>query len=172
MSLGDHLADAEHREAVPVLNDRYSPNPAAIEDLPTTVVWPQQQQQPQVSASWRQWLRWPPPFLQNPPAWLQIRWYWVVIAAIIALGAAGLLASELLHENPGTIRAPKAGSGSPPGALSAPAVPVAPPPLPSNAKDLPSTGQTGAPGSAAGSAPASAAPGATPPAPASGAPGS
>jgi serine/threonine protein kinase len=176
LSLGDHLADAEHREAVPILNnERYSPNPAAIEDLPTTVVWPQQQQQPQVSASWRQWLRWPPPFLQNPPAWLQIRWYWVVIAAIIALGAAGLLASELLHDNPGTMRAPKASSGSQPGSapvIAPPADTAAPsksPPLPSFAKD-PSTDPSGTPGSAAGSA-AAAAPGAAPAAPASGAPG-
>jgi len=172
LSLGDHLADAEHREAVPILNnERYSPNPAGIEDLPTTVVWPQQPQQAQSSTSWRQWLRWPPTWLQNPPTWLQIRWYWVVIAAIIALGAAGLLASELLHEDTGTMRPPRRVSPSaggsaavtteaPPGSLPAP--------LPSNAAPPPSTGQTGAPGSAAGSA----APGAAPVAPAPGASGS
>jgi serine/threonine protein kinase len=173
LSLGDHLSDAEHREAVPMLNnDRYSPNPAAIEDLPTTVVWPQQPQQPQASASWRQWLRlrWPPTWLQNPPTWLQIRWYWVVIAAIIALGAAGLLASELLHEDTGTMRAPKTGSSSQPGSVPAPVTteatpPSRPPPLPSNARD-PSTDPSATPGSAAGSAAATggAAPGATPPA--------
>src|SRR5215468_3960306 len=99
LSLGDHLADAEHRENVPILNERYTPDPVAIEDLPTTVVWPQPQAQAQASASWRQWLRWPLPWLQNPPMWLQIRWYWVVIAAIVAIGAAGLLASELLHDD-------------------------------------------------------------------------
>jgi serine/threonine protein kinase len=167
-SLGDHLADAEHREAMPNLNnERYSPNPAAIEDLPTTVVWPQQPQQPQASASWRQWLRWPPSWLQNPPSWLQIRWYWVLIAAIIALGAAGLLASELLHEDTGSMRSrqgPPQGSSTAPAPTPDPAAPSRSPPLPSFAKDPPSAGAAGAPPTPA--------PGATPATRAPGAPGS
>jgi len=156
LSLGDHLADAEHRENVPNLNDRYSPNPAAIEDLPTTVVWPQQQQQQQAqaSASWRQWLRWPPPWLQNPPAWLQIRWYWVVIAAVIALGAAGLLASELLRDDSTPSR--RLHSDRPA------AAPVTAEPSTLPTPPLPSTGKPAAPGAAAGAPPTSPAPGSTP----------
>jgi len=139
LSLGDHLADAEHRENVPVLSDGYNPNPGAIEDLPTTVVWPQQQQPAQSSASWRQWLRWPsslhwPSWLMNPPVWLQIRWYWVVIAAVIALGAAGLLASELMREDPPPTLSPRS-QGVVPAAASPtdPGAPMTTPPLPSNA---------------------------------------
>lgn len=154
MSLGDHLADAEHRENMPILNDRSTPNPT-IEDLPTTVVWPQQPAQAQSSASWRQWLRWPPLWLQHPPSWLQIRWYWVVIASIIALGAAGLLASELLRDDSTTPSPapPPASSITEPGT----------PPLPSNAEPTPpSTGRPGSPGSAAGPTSTSPIPGSLP----------
>jgi serine/threonine protein kinase len=171
MSLGDHLADAEHRESVPILNDRYSPNPAAIEDLPTTVVWPQQQAQAQAQASWRQWLRWPLAWLQQPPPWLQIRWYWVVLAGIVALGAAGLLASELLHDDPApqlqqAPPQPQPGSGA--GSSAASELPT--PPLPGSgapATAPPPTGRPGSPGAAA--APTSPAQGSTPTSP--GAPG-
>ncbi len=161
LSLGDHLADAEHRENVPILNDRYSPNPAAIEDLPTTVVWPQQQQQQQVqaSASWRQWLRWPPHWLQHPPSWLQIRWYWVVIAGIIALGAAGLLASELLRDDATPSPSSTSRAGAPP-AAALPAVDPPPPPMANGV--VPSAGRSGSSGNAAGAAPTSTAPGAPP----------
>ncbi|HEY6173233.1 MAG TPA: serine/threonine-protein kinase, partial [Kofleriaceae bacterium] len=96
LTLGDHLADAEHRESVPILNDGFAPNPATIEDLPTTVVWPQQSGQS--AAGWR-WLKWRPQWLQQGPAWLQLRWHWVLIAGIVALAAAGLLASELLRSD-------------------------------------------------------------------------
>ena len=151
LSLGDHLADAEHRENVPILNERYSPNPAAIEDLPTTVVWPQPQAQAPAQASWRQWLRWPPPWLQQPPSWLQIRWYWVVIAAIVALGAAGLLASELLHDDstPRPLQ-PRPGSGAAPSPVD-----PGPPPLPSNAVPLPPAASRPGSGAASGAAPTS-----------------
>jgi serine/threonine protein kinase len=161
LSLGDHLADAEHRENVPSLNDRYSPNPGAIEDLPTTVVWPQQQQQPQAqaSASWWQWLRWPPPWLQHPPPWLQIRWYWVVIAAVIALGAAGLLASELLRNDSASSKQLH-GPGSAAPVTTEPITPPTPP-LPSNAAQPPATGKPAAPGAAAGAPPTSPIPGST-----------
>ena len=158
LSLGDHLADAEHRENVPILNERYSPNPAAIEDLPTTVVWPQQQAQAPAQASWRQWLRWPPPWLQNPPPWLQIRWYWVVIAAVVALGAAALLASELLRGD-STPSKQLQGSGS-----AAPATPetILTPPMPGTGSP-PATEKPATPGPAAGAAPTSPIPGAPPP---------
>ncbi len=155
LSLGDHLADAEHRENMPILNDRHSPNPAAIEDLPTTVVWPQQQQQQQqqaqASASWRQWLRWPPSWLQDPPTWLQIRWYWVLIAALIALGAAGLLASELLRDDstpPPTT--PSHAQQTAPPAPASPTADLPPPPLPSNAATLPPAARPGSSSPAAG----------------------
>lgn len=97
MTLGDHLADAEHRDSVPVLNDRFQPNPSAIEDLPTTVVWPQQAGQS--ASGWRS-LRWLPAWLQSPPAWLHTRWHWVLIAGVIALAAAVLLITELLRDDP------------------------------------------------------------------------
>jgi serine/threonine protein kinase len=106
LTLGDHLADAEHRENVPVLGDRFTPNPAAIEDLPTTVVWPQQHQQHQQSATgWRHWFSWRPHWLPQAPHWLQTRWRWVLLAAIVALSAAGLLASELLRDESSPSRA-------------------------------------------------------------------
>jgi serine/threonine protein kinase len=99
LTLGDHLADAEHRESVPILNDRFTPNAAAtIEDLPTTVVWPQQSAQ--ASASGWRWLKWRPQWLDQSPLWLQMRWHWVVIAGIIMLAAAVLLVSELLRDDP------------------------------------------------------------------------
>jgi serine/threonine protein kinase len=158
LTLGDHLADAEHRENVPVLNDRNSPNPAAIEDLPTTVVWPQQQAQAQASASWRQWLRWPPSWLQQAPPWLQIRWYWVLIAAIVALGAAGLLASELLHDD----STPRPLQPKPaPSSAAAPADPGTPP-LPSNARPPSTAEKPATPGTAGGGAPTSPTPAAPP----------
>jgi serine/threonine protein kinase len=160
LTLGDHLADAEHRENVPVLNERNSPNPSAIEDLPTTVVWPQQQAQAQASASWRQWLRWPPPWLQDPPAWLQIRWYWVVIAAIVALGAAGLLASELWHDDATPTKQPSlqgAGSAAPV-PTGTEAFPTPPMPSTPRATEKPAT-----PGPAGGGAPTSPIPGPAPP---------
>ena len=106
LTLGDHLADAEHRENVPVLGDRFTPNPAAIEDLPTTVVWPQQHQQHQQQATgWRHWFSWRPQWLPQPPQWLLTRWRWVLIAAIVALSAAGLLVSELLRDESSPSRA-------------------------------------------------------------------
>jgi tRNA A-37 threonylcarbamoyl transferase component Bud32 len=98
MTLGDHLADAEHRESVPILNDGFVANPATIEDLPTTVVWPQQAGQSAGSAT--RWLKWRPQWLQQTPEWLQLRWHWVVIAGIVALAAAVLLVSELLRDDP------------------------------------------------------------------------
>jgi serine/threonine protein kinase len=168
LTLGDHLADAEHRENVPSLNERNSPNPAAIEDLPTTVVWPQQQQpQAPASASWRQWLRWPPHWLQDPPSWLQIRWYWVLIAAIVALAAAGLLASELLRNDSTPTKQPSLqGSGS---AAPVTTETIPTPPLPSGATSQPVTDKPAASGSAAGAAPASPS---RPPPSSGGAPGS
>ncbi|HEX3475657.1 MAG TPA: serine/threonine-protein kinase [Kofleriaceae bacterium] len=161
LTLGDHLADAEHRENVPNLNERYSPNAAAIEDLPTTVVWPQPQAQAQASASWRQWLRWPPPWLEQPPAWLQIRWYWVVIAAVVALCAAGLLAAELLHDDSSPNKHHGSGSTNstdlPAGAGSGSQVTAEPPtpPLPSTGSGPPhaATDKPATPGPAAGAAP-------------------
>jgi serine/threonine protein kinase len=159
LSLGDHLADAEHRENVPILNERYSPNPAAIEDLPTTVVWPQQQAQAQATAGWRQWLRWPPPWMQNPPPWMQIRWYWVAIAAIVALGAAALLASELLRDDSTPAKQqPSPGSGQ-----AVPIETIMTPPMPSGATPQPATEKPAAPGSAAGPAPTLPSPGSPPP---------
>lgn len=183
MSLGDHLADAEHRESVPVLNDRFTPNPAAIEDLPTTVVWPQQQQQAQAAASsgWKHWLNWRPLWLDQPPQWLLARWRWVVIAAIVAVGAAGLLASELLRDdtapNP-ALRPPASDSASP--ASSTPSTPStssepSTPPMPTGAQAAPAAteparGQTGTPGNAADPASSAAAPDPTPAASAAGTP--
>jgi serine/threonine protein kinase len=162
LSLGDHLADAEHRENVPNLNERYSPNPAAIEDLPTTVVWPQPQAQAQAQASWRQRLRWPPHWMQHPPPWLQIRWYWVVIAAVIALGAAALLASELLHDDSTSTKQPPPLQGSGPAGPGSTET-ISTPPLPSNAQPQPATDKPAAPGTAAGAAPTSQSPGSPPP---------
>ena len=98
MTLGDHLADAEHRESVPILNDGFTPNPATIEDLPTTVVWPQQSGH--AAASGARWFKWRPQWLRQTPEWLQLRWHWVVIAGIVALAAAVLLVSELLRDDP------------------------------------------------------------------------
>ena len=93
LTLGDHLADTEDREITPILNGRFPPNAATIEDVPTTGAWPQSGQAP---SGWR-WLRWRPQWLQQGPALLQARWRWMVIAAVVALAAAGLLVSELLR---------------------------------------------------------------------------
>ncbi|HMG24869.1 MAG TPA: protein kinase [Kofleriaceae bacterium] len=148
MSLGDHLADAEHRDSVPILNnDRYTPNPTAIEDLPTTVVWPQQQQPAASSSGWKQALSWRPLWLDQPPQWLLTRWRWVVIAAIVALGAAGLLASELIRDDPPVKPAVHAPASS---AVSAPSGPSAgreqpPPPLPSGAQSVAPSPTSGTP---------------------------
>ena len=136
MSLGDHLADAEHRESVPILNDGFVPNPATIEDLPTTVVWPQQAGQSAGSAA--RWLKWRPQWLQQTPEWLQLRWHWVVIAGIVALAAAVLLVSELLRDDPLPARRSSAALPVPSAVVPAAAAPSdldvhepPPPPLPS-----------------------------------------
>jgi len=137
MTLGDHLADADRRDSVPVLNDRFTPDPVAIEDLPTTVVWPQQGH-PAASSGWR-WMKFMPQWLQSPPGWLQTRWHWVVIAGIVALAAAILLISELLREeaSPGGRRSSSAISGgaAPAAAMPVPAAPaaaIAPAPTPAS----------------------------------------
>jgi serine/threonine protein kinase len=121
LTLGDHLADAEHRENVPILNDRFTPNPATIEDLPTTVVWPSQSGQA-AGSGWR-WLKWRPQFLDQGPAWLQLRWHWVLIAGIVALAAAGLLASELLRGDDAVPAARRSSAALPIGATPAAAAP-------------------------------------------------
>jgi serine/threonine protein kinase len=95
MTLGDHLAAeaGEQPASVPVLSDQDSSNPFSSEDLPTTVVWPQQPAQAP-PPHWWQW---------RPPQWAQLQRRlqrrWLIAGVVVALGAAVWLASELFHHD-------------------------------------------------------------------------
>jgi serine/threonine protein kinase len=95
MTLGDHLSGEanEHPTTVPVLSEQDRSNPFSSEDLPTTVVWPQQPAQTH-PPHWWQW---------RPPQWTQLQRRlqrrWLIAGVVVALGAAVWLASELFRRD-------------------------------------------------------------------------
>ena len=95
LTLGDHLASEGNDEppSVPVLSDQDSSNPFSSEDLPTTVVWPQQAAPTQPP----HWWQWRPPQWERLQRRLQRRW--LIAGVVVALGAALWLASELFHHD-------------------------------------------------------------------------
>jgi len=111
-SLGDHLVGKPTREPnIPVMDAPDASNPFSGEDLPTTVIWPQQQQPTQALESPR-WWQWRPDW-QWPPQWrspLQWQRRWLIASIIVVLGAAAWLASELLQGDPAPASSSSPGS--------------------------------------------------------------
>jgi serine/threonine protein kinase len=104
-SLGDHLvASLGPRANIPLLDDHDhepdndSANPFSGEDLPTTVVWPQQSAHSLAPPP--RWWQWRPEWEWEwrPPWHWQRRW--LIASIVVALAAAGWLVSELLQHDP------------------------------------------------------------------------